>query len=619
MKKIFYSFIIIAFVMGINSCSKDFLDQTSPSVYTADVVFNSTTFAQYALNGCYARLTQGNMYGARLSLNYTTNSDIEFVGADETSYNQTGNRGQSNYFAKASDSQMDWGQEYTMIERTNWVIQGIRTSPLLSSGDAVTKKTMLGYLGEALALRAIAYFELARNWGDAPYKTEPTLNDLSNVYLPVTDRDTIYDHCIKDLQEAENYVDWVGGSSSLTTERINKGFIKGLIARMCLSRGGYSIRNKAGFPTERGSNWEYYYTLANKECKEIFENGTHKLNSSFLQLFKNLNHMDLDNSYENMFEVAMGLGRSGEQGYSVGVRFYTNPKYGYGNNANVVNTSAYYFYMFDSVDLRRDVTIAYYNFNSKGKVQEDFQTNPMSYNFQKWDQRWMSDAFKSQNLAANGKIGYGINWVLMRYSDVLLMLAETENALNHGPTALAKQVFKQVRARAFSSAYYKQKVDDYVESFTDEPSFFNAIVKERALEFGGEGIRKYDLVRWNLLSSKIQEQRDALTKMFNRQAPYDNLPVAVYYKYKSDNETIDKSDINFYADRDTTGSAKKGITYLKTTWLSGLDAKTLSSCLNRVTLFSSGLDNPVANRHLYPIFTTNISESRGLLSNSYDY
>ena len=615
MKNIAY-LLLITLAIGLNSCSKDFLDQSSPSAYTTDVVFNSTTFTQYALNGCYARLTQGNMYGARLPLNYATNSDIEFVGADETSYNQTGNRGQSNYFAKAADSQMDWAEEYKLIERANWVIQGVRSSPLLS-GDDATKKTMLGYLGEALTLRAIAYFELVRHWGDAPFKDQHTLNDLSNVYLPATDRDTIYDHTIKDLLEAEGYVDWVG--SSLSTERINKGFIKGLIARMCLSRGGYSMRNKSGYPMERGSNWQYYYQLANQKCRDIKENGTHKLNSSFLQLFKNLNHQDPDNSYENMFEVALGLGRSGEMGYSIGVRFYTNAKYGYGNNANVVNTSVYYFYMFDSTDLRRDVTIAYYNFNSKGKVQEDFQTNPVTFNIQKWDQRWMNDAFKTQNLAAIGKIGYGTNWVMMRYSDVLLMLAETENALNGGPTALAKEALKEVRNRAFDIPKRQQYVEDYVNALSDESSFFNAIVKERALEFGGEGIRKYDLIRWNLLSSKIQEQRDALTKMFNREAPYDNFPIAIYYRYLSDNETINKSDINFFADRDTTGSAKNGKTYIKVDWLSGISAATKDQYKNRMNLFSSGLDNPVPGRYLYPIYVNAISESRGLLSNSYGY
>ncbi|MDZ7936038.1 MAG: RagB/SusD family nutrient uptake outer membrane protein [Emticicia sp.] len=42
---------------------------------------------------------------------------------------------------------------------------------------------------------------------------------------------------------------------------------------------------------------------------------------------------------------------------------------------------------------------------------------------------------------------------------------------------------------------------------TTKTEFFNAIVNERYLEFGSEGIRKFDLLRWNLLAAKIAEAR----------------------------------------------------------------------------------------------------------------
>ena len=58
-------------------------------------------------------------------------------------------------------------------------------------------------------------------------------------------------------------------------------------------------------------------------------------------------------------------------------------------------------------------------------------------------------------------------------------------------------------------------------------------MKERQLEFGGEGIRKYDLIRWNLLAQKLADTKAALTAMANRQAPYTNLPANMYYKNSS--------------------------------------------------------------------------------------
>lgn len=614
------SIVLIALTgLSVTACKKDFLNTSSPSEFTPDLVFSSTAYTEFAINGTYALLTQDYLYSARLPLNYATNSDIEVVGADNASYKDGGNRGLSNYLGAADNTAIsrEWTTIYKMIERASLCVDGIRKSAVMKTSDSTIMK---GYLGEALTLRALAYFELIKNWGDVPYKAEPSKYDLSNVYLPPTDRDTIYDYLLTDLQEAENYVPWVGSNNYATVEKVTKGFIKGLIARMALFRGGYSLRNRSNnYITERGSNWQKYYELAHKKCQEIMQHGVHQLNPSYMDIWKKLCSLILDGTYkENLFEVANGLGRSGEMGYSIGVRFYTNPKYGFGNNANVVNTTAWYFYMFDQKDLRRDATIAWYTYsNGSGEMKEVFQTNPMSYNFAKWDQRYMGSSWTELNKDASGKFGYGINWAIMRYSDVLLMFAETENAL-YGPTMLAKDALKKVRSRAFADADKPIKVEAYVNALSDQQSFFNALVNERAYEFGGEAIRKYDLIRWNLLSSKIQEQRDGFKKMLTNTAPWNNLPTYLFYKYQADNELIDKTSVNFFEEKgsaDITG-------YTKVRWLSELSSTDSANYSLRVDLFSSGLDNNsagVKNRHLYPIHNEAIGESQGTLMNAYGF
>ncbi|HMR91063.1 MAG TPA: RagB/SusD family nutrient uptake outer membrane protein [Chitinophagaceae bacterium] len=614
MKKRFLYIVALA-AMGWQSCKKDFLSTSSPSEYTPDVVYASLAYTEFALTGIYALLTQDQLYSARLPLNYATNSDIEIVGANATSYRENTNRGLSNYLGTPDNNsiQREWSQIYKMIERANLAVDGIRKSPLMGTADS---SRMKAYLGEALTLRALGYFELVKNWGDVPFKAEPTKYDLSNVYLPPTDRDSIMEVLISDLLEAADYVPWVGSGNYGTVEKITKGFIKGLTARIALTRGGYSIRNKTGFPTERGSNWQTYYALARQQCLDIINEGPHKLNSSYLDIWKKLCAHEIDGAFnEPMFEVAHGLGRSGEMGYSIGIRFYTNGKYGYGNNANVVNTTAYYYYSFDQKDLRRDYTIAYYMYsNSAGEVKEVFQTNPLSYNFAKWDQRFMGSSWQSMNLAANGKFGYGVNWAVMRYADVLLMFAETENEIS-GPTAQAKDALKQVRRRAFAPADQAEKVDAYVDGLSGKEAFFNAIVDERAWEFGGEAVRKYDLVRWNMLTAKIEEQRVAFKKMLNGEAPYQNLPRFLFYKYESNNEILDKADINFFQDRGTDNIPG----YTRINWMAGLSASNKASYTEQIDLFSSGLTSPVPNRHLYPIHSSILSESQGKLQNSYGF
>ena len=65
-------------------------------------------------------------------------------------------------------------------------------------------------------------------------------------------------------------------------------------------------------------------------------------------------------------------------------------------------------------------------------------------------------------------------------------------------------MLKRVRNRAFANATNKNEmVNEYVDNLNDHDSFKKAIINERAWEFGGECIRKFDLIRWNYYSDAI--------------------------------------------------------------------------------------------------------------------
>lgn len=621
--------LLIVLSLGFASCSDSFLDQTSDSEYTSDVVFSTPAYTNSAIMGLYNIMTYDEMYSSRLSLMYSTNSDVEVVGADQNSYNQQGNRGISNYYATpswAGHLDRTWKALYKGIERANIAIAGIPQSGAFTAAD--TQSDMQNYYGEALTLRALYYFELVRHWGDVPFKLEPTKSDGSNFYPEVADRDTILNHMIDDLTTAANLMDW--GS---TPERVSKGFALGLQARIALWRGGYSIRNKEGFPTERSADYLDYYQIARDACYKVITEGPHRLYNDYGQIWKDLCKLSPNtNYYENIFEVAMGITRSGEVGYSIGVRFRQNKKYGYGNNANVQSTTPYYFYQFDQNDLRRDYNVACYEYRPTPESEgtdaevdkEMFVSNPFSWTIGKYDQRWMSDQFQEINKAATSKIGSGINWVIMRYSDILLMFAEAENELNGGPTQPAIDALTQVRSRAFSAGDQQVKVTNYIAEHNDHDSFFEAVANERMFEFGGEGLRKYDLIRWNQLSSKIEEQREAFQAMYttgefvNQSGVTVDVPPAIYIKYNNDDETINMSEVNFYENKgtDLIDGYEEPVK-----WMWGLDDSS-SSRQNQLLIidrFSSGLNAVVPNRHLFPIYQEVVNQSNGTISNSYGF
>ena len=62
-----------------------------------------------------------------------------------------------------------------------------------------------------------------------------------------------------------------------------------------------------------------------------------------------------------------------------------------------------------------------------------------------------------------------------------------------------------------------------------QDAFFNVIVDERKFEFAGEAIRKVDLIRWNLLGSKMNEAKEKMTRLYNREGEYADLPLKIYY------------------------------------------------------------------------------------------
>ena len=506
-------FVITA--MLLVSCKK-YLTLEPQSSFDEKAFFTTVVNARSAVLGAYDQLAGDQGYGSRLSMMYPYDND-EMIGVTNASAPDNSSRDLSRYNLQPTNAQLlaPFNQLYAGIERANICIKNIPAMALYQNGSAVEKTELMRLHGEALTLRAQFYFELIRNWGDLPAPFIPS-TDQPSLFLEKTDRDIIYDTLLANLKTAEDLVPW--RTEVPSDERITKGTVKALRARLALFRGGYSLR-KTGV-MERRSDYLDYYKIARDECSELLQHrDQHTLNPSFQSVFKDgIDSYKIDQFGEVLFEVAMGREVDSKLGYYDGPRFYIP-----GNTALLGNGSVrvipVYFYSFDSVDTRRDVTCApYYNNADKSKTVQTL-VNMTSGKFRS---DWISPELTSAIQAT------GINWPILRFSDVLLMFAEAENELNNGPTADAVQAFEEVRKRGF-----KGNEERIGTTPSDKQGFFDALVKERSLEFGGEGIRKYDLIRWNLLAQKITEVRDNYTKLKNAQAPYNKIPQYMHYLPKS--------------------------------------------------------------------------------------
>ncbi len=147
-------------------------------------------------------------------------------------------------------------------------------------------------------------------------------------------------------------------------------------------------------------------------------------------------------------------------------------------------------------DLRRDWVLAPFTYNSTtGAKVPTTTTTGYGRDCAKWRREFELSSPKIKNHGP-------VNFPVLRYADVLLMLAEAENQVN-GPTALAYDAVDQVRRRGFGlNIATASTVADLPVGLTKIP-FQEAVENERMLELCFEGNRHLDLIRWDKFVSTM--------------------------------------------------------------------------------------------------------------------
>ncbi len=529
------------------SCKK-FLNQQPITEVSAEMVFKDVASTKKALAGAYSRLVGDAGFGIRLSLYYTVDTD-EMQGPTGNADNDR--RDIARYQATSGNAQINapFNQLFTGIEYANICIANIPKMAMYSSGSEQEKKQLQRMYGEALALRAQFYFQAIVNWGDVPANFLPAAAVASSNPFPArTDRDTIYNRLLADLKTAADLVPWRNDVQSIgdaLDERLTKGSIKALRARIALYRGGYALRSDGTM--KRSADYLTYYQIAKDECNEIMTSGQHALNPSFRALWKDqVNARAVADPQGELMFQASGIG--GNAVADTKLAYYNGPTVNNLGNKSI-NVLPTYFYAFDPNDLRRDVTCAPYNVAANGTTKIGQAITALC------DGKYRRDWITNPVVAPTNAIQYfGLKWQIIRYSDVLLMLAEAENEIN-GPTAIAYNAVNMVRRRGFGKPIGTVDLTVDLPVGLSKTAFFNAIVKERSLELGGEGVRKFDLIRWNLLASKIAETKAALVEMTNRTGAYATLPTFMYYKNNAADDDANLWANSFYAPAPATAPA----------------------------------------------------------------
>ncbi|MGX5819838.1 RagB/SusD family nutrient uptake outer membrane protein [Chitinophaga lutea] len=507
MKFIHYSYILFGLLI-FTGCGH-LLDVTPNDRYTPDTFWDSEKKAMAGLAGAYDVLTANGMYGYATPLweetatpnayNYDNSAGFNLIALGTHSAT---NAGTGNIVTGVIAAR--WENCYTGIGRCNELLANIDRVPQMPAELKARAKA------EAQFLRALFYSHLATYYGGAPLILDPPNLDTQGK-LPRNPRSEVVAQVIKDLDEAAAVLPPKYAGNDIG--RATKGAALALKARMLLFEAS---------PLNNPSNDIAKWTAAAAAAKAVMDIATaagYGLYPNYRQLFMPAN----ENKQETVFDIQYTIS---QPGYGSSFDLICRQ---YNTNAPLRNLIEDYLmddglpasqsprYSAANIHLNRDPrmyqTLVYPGDTYIGAVTT--ATAPFKqtgYGLKKYS---IYDKEPNSNLI-NQAARSEINYMVIRYADVLLMYAEAQNEAA-GPDASVYKAVDTIRGRASMPKYKPGLTKDEMRA---------AIRQERRVEFAGEGLYYNDIRRWKtaetVMNGPIHNSQGAaiVTRSFNKDRDY---------------------------------------------------------------------------------------------------
>ena len=483
---------ILALCIFNTSCKDDFLEEEVFTFQAPKDYYSNENEVKASVNGMYDALMTWELWVQPAWVPIALEND-DMLGLDWISGGYTGNQNGQWYIERP------WKGFYQVINRANNVIDRVSKLEFLS------EEAKNAALGQAYFMRGYCYFELGRWYGDAPIRTKSYDPAVDSPDLARSSVEEVYAQASSDLETAAGFLpeSFTGGYYGESDRgRPTAPAAWGLLAKVKMNIAGAQVGNTAAF------------TDALAACKEVVNlstsNGFPKLEAEYMDNFLQETQ---DGSDEMLFSIQAT--QAPNEGPEI-ARFYTpgNASYAGGGGLGGISMREDFYNTFEDNDARVSLDralfgnwtdlagVSWYNFRSLpstviGITSESVFDNGFgrfgdnTYLLQDGSEvRGTPRLFirKYVDETSQVKDENGANPIIVRYADVLLLLAESENEVN-GPTATAYDAINQVRQRAG------------LENLTDGLSiddFRTAVRLERRHELYGEFQRRWDLVRWGI-------------------------------------------------------------------------------------------------------------------------
>jgi hypothetical protein len=388
-----------------------------------------------------------------------------------------------NWNSNNSDFEYLWEQSYKGISRANIVI-----NQLTKAKQFADENNKLRYDAEARFIRAYFYFLLTTQFGNVPI-TETPFTDVAQTRIANSEPGQVWDLIIRDLQTAKQNLPPSYSGNSLG--RATSGAATALLGKVYLYRAQWD-KNPA------------LYANAISEFNAVVNSGRYTLVPNYADNFS----PDTENNAESLFEIQFSPGDwnpwlPSDFGADV------NEALGSAGTARLILFRPACGPSGNDACAPGANQLGYGTIHVTTSLQNEFEPNdpriPETYyregddfNGTPYRAAWSitgatpAKYVRQEDLGDRNPANRSINNErVIRYADVLLMLAEAE-LLGNNNVARAAQLINQVRRR----------VDPTGTVLPDRPAdaadqMFKWLMHERRVELSLEGHRYNDLVRWH--------------------------------------------------------------------------------------------------------------------------
>ncbi|MBS1661102.1 MAG: RagB/SusD family nutrient uptake outer membrane protein [Bacteroidetes bacterium] len=442
---IFLLIAVSTLLLATGACKKQ-LTETPYSFLTPTNFYKTAADAQSAINGVLSALQPQAYYQRTIYI--ITECPGDLLSPILTQNQERIDMYKIQYTPTNPEINNWWANSYKLISRANDVIANV---PGISMD--VTQRNNI--VGNAYFLRAMAYFDLVRSFGDVPLITHPIASPGDSSLFPNrTAAAAIYQQVISDLKYAE--ANCLSESAITTANKgmVSNGAASAMLARVYLQRASTTFADAADNQN------------ALDECNKVINSKVYSLDPSYGDIF------NCDNKYypknpEVIFAVQFGDNTSSTT-QNITCRMFSPALLG-GSGSFVANSN-FFNNGYPSYDTMRR------NWNLANSVNGT-AVAPFIYKYR--DAQWKANSNNAR-----------MNWIVLRYADVLLMQSEAMNKLTPNDAAKFNGVNQVLnRARIPLANQYS------FANVATQDNFVDTLVKERARELCVEGHRRWDLIR----------------------------------------------------------------------------------------------------------------------------